>query len=259
MLDEGGHGAVLEQDLAVPVAHADAERGEDVLEAGGVGHARRQADGVLHAVAVRIVVGERVEHVIEAVEVGRHLHAHVRQPVLADGEVLEVGARLGDERVDMAVLVGHRHVELVAAVGQDVRAVLLEQRRHVEQAARVAQLKQRVGVEHAVDVRLGAGGDHRVELGAVVRLGDHRDTDLGADAVAELGEHAVDLGGVVVARNEHRQHGLFIRHRRQSKDREHQHEGEQQGQSLFHGCASFSIGMVGLCYPFTAPTVMPLV
>ena len=49
---------------------------------------------IVHAIAVRIVIGERVQHVVQFIEVGGHFQAEIFQPILADHPCVGLGARL---------------------------------------------------------------------------------------------------------------------------------------------------------------------
>ena len=159
-----------------------------------------EADGVLLAVAVRVVVGQRPQHLVQAVEIGGQLHPQVVEPVAADGEVVRIPAgprNAPDRALGVDAVADHP-----ALVGQDVGAVLGEQLVERQQQAVLPVL---LLVGHGADaehVRHRARRDHAVELGNVVLAGhvDGHIPDPGTGLdflqhrilVGRSGGHAVD-------------------------------------------------------------------
>ena len=62
---------------------------EDRIKGPGV-RVGGQAKGILFSISIRVVVGERVIHVVQLVQIGGHFHPQVFQPVDADIQVIGI-------------------------------------------------------------------------------------------------------------------------------------------------------------------------
>ena len=147
----------------------NAEGGEDRSPADPLSQVEAEADGVLLAVAVRVVVGQRPQHLVQRVEIGGQLHPQVVEPVSAEGEVVGIPTRprnAPDRALGVDAVADH-----VPLVGQDVGAMLLQQLVERQQQAVVPVLLLVGYGADAEHVRHRARRDHAVELGDVVLAG----------------------------------------------------------------------------------------
>ena len=228
-----GHLAVADDDViaqrGVEAAHDGIEQ-EDAAVAGLLGG---QAQGVLHAVAIGVIVGEGMSHVVQILHGLGHFQAQLVQPVLTHGHVqLALGAviQLG-QAVEDAVHIGRvqlRASQPVKIAGQ----LLVLVGSQIQQQVLTAPADQVVNVDavHVVDIHAGAHAlvevIHQVELD---RNADVLENLLIDEVVRGIGRPAV-AQGIDSDANLHR----LIRKGKRAQAEQHD-RGEQQGKQFFHG------------------------
>ena len=247
VLHVGGDGAVLEQGVR---AIGDAVRAEDGLPLGRLGHGQHQTDGVVLAVAVRILIGEGVQHVVELVQVGGNLHAQLLQPVRADGVVIDITTLSRDDHIGGAVdAVGGRLGQVFAGVGEDVLAVLGQQ---VVQRLQHALGDEflRVGQVSGKHVGQVARGDQGVELGGEVAGGALDGLHAHADSLLDLLKHQVVLVGRGADLEQPGDLGRLLLGRRGKRAQaQQQAQGKNQGQQFLHGAVPPSYNEYSIINP----------
>ena len=165
-LHVGGDGAILHE---VVLFKADAKSAEQVVPLHVLRHGHDDAHGVLLAVAIGIVVGESVEHVVEAVQIGGHFKAQVFQPVHTHIQVRGIIGASAEHEIGVSInLIGRSLRQNVANFREDVGAILRQQVVQRHNHAFLDKLLHVRNVVHAEQVRQFARGNHGVELGFLV-------------------------------------------------------------------------------------------
>ena len=229
--------AVADDDLVAQHGVEAAHDGIEHIHALGSG----QADGVVQAVLVRIVVGEGISHIIQLLHGGGHLQTQRIQPVLTDGDaVLMLGAIVDlGQGIQLTVHIAGGHFG-AAQPGLVVGQLVVQIGGHVLQGFHVhpGDHVVHVGLDHVGGVAAGDAGvnggveivyQHQLHGNAGVfqdLLVDEVVLQVGRPAVAQGADSDFDFDGLVRAGGYHAQ-------------RKRHHRYEQQRDEFFHVRFSF--------------------
>ena len=215
-----------------------------VLDEGLALKTETPAIGVVFAVAIGIILGERADDFLELVEVGGHFKAQVLQPVGADVAHMVDDAGLG-AGVDDSVFAAVVQAPCLNRLGGQftvVRSVLVDQIAKLKDEALGGPLLNVFGLELHDDVRAGSGSEPEVVVGvgipASARYILHAH---GGVFVDPAGRPVVLIGALVggniaAVENDDGHDGFFFRYGNTHGQDHRQHKKHRE--KLFHCCSS---------------------